>query len=66
MLLEDTDNGSLTKATGISLVRGALASLKARLTVRDVIRLPNISRKGGILEWQNKHMWQHLTPGQEA
>ena len=34
VLLEDTDNGYFTKATEISLVRGALVSLKARLTIR--------------------------------
>lgn len=55
MLLEDTDNGSFLKATESSLVRGALVSLKARLTIRDVtLELDFLISVGKVGFWSGK------------
>lgn len=55
VLLEDTDNGSFPKATESSLVRGALVSLKARLTIRDVtLELDFLISAGKVGFWSGK------------
>lgn len=55
VILEDTDNGSFPKATDSSSVRGALVSMKARLTIRDVtLELDFLIPAGKVGFWSGK------------
>lgn len=55
MLLEDTDDGSFTEAIEIPLVRGALASLKARMTMSNItMELGFLVSTGRRAFWEGK------------
>lgn len=55
VLLEDTDDGSFTEAIEIPLVRGALASLKARMTMSNItMELGFLVSTGRRAFWEGK------------